>query len=127
MPNKTVTGFGIGLLIIFAGLFISQQNPTFGLDEPMYIILIAFLTTIVFIYTINKFIKSENDEIFISGFLLGGIELYVFMIQPNVPYFPHIAGNAELYFGSVGIVRILMLLVQKFGVKNKFINTVLGR
>ena len=106
MFGKNARGFGISLAILLFALYYTRNQAPFNTA------LVAVATVVVIIIVINRFVKGETREIFISGFLFGLPEAYVFLIQPNYPGLPELPGNVELFFGIAFLTRAILLLLE---------------
>lgn len=106
MVSKSAKGLLIGLTLLLGGLYFARGASTTG------IVIISVVTTIAIVAAVNKFIRGRSTEMFVSSFLLGVPETYVFLIQPEIPLLPALPGNLKLFFGIAIVTRIVILLLE---------------
>lgn len=116
MASKTTKGFGLSIFILLIGLYLSSKPPfvAFFIPYPkLWIVVIALTTTFAMMVAVNRFIKGESKEVFISGFVLSIVEAYVFLIQPNwAEALPPIGSGTELFFGFAFLFRTIFFLIE---------------
>lgn len=117
MFGKNAKGFIWSVVILLIGLFVAANR------SQGQLIIISIFTVLIMILVVNRFIVGTTAEIFISGFILGGVEAYVFFIQPYVTepikvlFFtinglPAIPGTAKLFFGVAFVTRATIFLLE---------------
>lgn len=107
MVAKNTKGFGLSIAILLGGLYLSSKA-----SNEIYVVLASLATIIVMMAVVNRSVKGKANEIFISGFLLGIIEAYVFLIQPNWSVLPAIPGDAKLFFGFAFLFRAIIFILE---------------
>jgi len=107
--KKATKGTLFGIAILFAGLQFSK-----GTSDFIELILVALLTTFLFIKVIKTFVAKRSEKFLIAA-LIGLIETYELLIVPNTQVLPGIGGEAALFFGLVGFIRLAFLVLEETG------------
>jgi hypothetical protein len=119
--TKKTKGFLYSLIVLLFGLYVSFGRPS------SQVAFIAVVTIMAMMFVVNKFIKGMTDEIFISGFIIGLVEAYVFLIQPSWEGLPSLDPTVKLFFGIAIATRIIIFLFEKLDTPfKKPINLLLG-
>lgn len=103
---RSTKGFLLALVVLLMGMLFSVGK------EPFFVVVISVFTTVVMVYIIQKNVRGDYKEIVISGFILGAVETYVYLIQPNYPGAPALPGAAELFFGIAFLTRASIYVLE---------------
>lgn len=106
MARIQLKGFVAALLVLAAGFIVSSGRSN------GFVAVAAFVSVLALLAVVNRMAGGYVQEVTISGIILGLVEAYHFLIQPNVEGLPHLGGSGALFFGLVIAFRAVLFVIE---------------